>query len=86
MESEIVKMSEKGQLVVPMGIREKEGFNAGDRFVSVAVKEGVLFKRVKMPDVKIEFDKLAKEIKKQFEKQNIKEEDVKEAVRWARRK
>ncbi len=86
MESDLVKMSPKGQLVVPQDIREKEGFSPGDRFVSFPVKEGVLFKKVEIPDVKAEFHKLSKEIESQFKRQKVTPQDVSEAVKWARKK
>ncbi len=82
---ELVKMSLKGQLVVPREIREREKFKPSDRFIPFYVKEGVLFKKVKIPDVKIEFKSLVKEIETQFRKEKISESDVKEAVKWARR-
>jgi len=85
-ENELVKMSPKGQLVVPQMIREKEGFKSGDRFIPFQIKEGILFKRVKIPDLKAEFDKISKEIQKQFQSRGLKEEQVKEAIKWARRK
>ena len=86
MEEELVKMSPKGQLVVPREIRAKENFKPSDRFVAFGVKGGVLFKRVKIPNVKAEFESLSKDIARQFKEQKVKEKDVKEAVRWARRK
>ena len=46
---EIVKMSNKGQLVVPREIRENQSLSPSDRFVAIGVKEGVLFKKVKIP-------------------------------------
>ncbi len=84
-EVELVKMSAKGQLVVPDSIRQEEGFEAGDRFVSVPVEEGVLFKRVKIPDVKVEFAKLAKELELKFKKEKATPQTIDEAVKWARR-
>ena len=86
MDTELVKMSPKGQLVVPQEIRAIEGFGPGDRFVPFPVKEGVLFKKVKIPDVKAEFEKLSKEIEKQFKEKKVTPKDVDEAVKWARRK
>ncbi len=86
MSEELVKMSMKGQLVVPKEIRIKEKFQSSDRFVAFAVNEGVLFKRVEIPDVKIEFESLSKEIAENFKKNKIKREDVKEAVEWARKR
>ncbi|MEK6889548.1 MAG: hypothetical protein AABW80_05585 [Nanoarchaeota archaeon] len=83
---EIVKMSNKGQLVVPREIRENQSLSPSDRFVAIGVKEGVLFKKVKIPNVKIEFDSLSKDIAQHFKEKQISEEDVKEAVKWGRQK
>ena len=86
MDTDLVKMSPKGQLVVPQDIRVDEGFTPGDRFIPFPVKGGILFKKVEMPDVQAEFNKLSKEIEKQFKKQKVMPEDVEESVKWARRK
>ena len=86
MEEDLVKMSHKGQLVVPREIRAKENFKPSDRFVAFGVKGGVLFKRVSIPDVKAEFESLSREISKQLKEREVKEKDVEEAVKWARRK
>ena len=84
MEEELVKMSEKGQLVVPRKIRQKEGFKNSDRFIAIGVKDGVLFKKINIPKVKIEFESLSKEIQAHFKKEGITKADVSEAVKWAR--
>lgn len=86
MDAEIVKMSSKGQLVVPQDIREEEGFKPSDRFIPFHVKGGVLFKRLKMPNIKAEFNSLAKEVQKQFKKKKVSPKDVDEAVKWARKR
>lgn len=84
MDTDLVKMSPKGQLVVPQSIRETAGFTSGDRFIPFSVKGGVLFKKVEIPDAKAEFQKLSQEIEKQFK--HVTPSDVQEAVQWARRK
>lgn len=86
METDLVKMSPKGQLVVPQSIRLEEGFAAGDRFVPFAVKGGILFKKVEIPQVKSTFRKLSKEVEQQFKKQKVIPTDVDEAITWARRR
>lgn len=86
MTTDLVKMSPKGQLVVPDEIRQKEKFRPGDRFVGIQIKEGVLFKRVKIPNVKVEFEKLAKKVEKQFKKDGITKKDIEEAIKWARKR
>ena len=85
-QTDIVKMSPKGQLVVPQEIREKESFQPGDRFIPFPVKGGILFKKVKLPNRQQEFKKLAKEVEAQFKKEKIAPQDVKEAIKWARKK
>jgi bifunctional DNA-binding transcriptional regulator/antitoxin component of YhaV-PrlF toxin-antitoxin module len=85
-QEELVKMSEKGQLVVPRRIREKEGFKSSDRFIAVEVEDGVLFKRVEIPVVKIEFEALSRDIRAHFKKNGVKRADVVEAVKWARQR
>ena len=86
MDADIVKMSSKGQLVVPQYIREQEGFIPSDRFIPFPVKDGILFKKLKMPDMQSEFDSIAKEVQKQFKQKGIKPTDVKEAIKWARKR
>ena len=83
---EFVKMSSKGQLVVPQDIRERKHLNPGERFVAVGVNEGVLFKKVEIPKIKLDFDSLSKEIEEKFKKNNVRKEDVKESIEWARKK
>lgn len=86
MVTDLVKMSAKGQLVVPEDIREQEGFTTGDRFVPVPVKDGVLFKRVDLENLRAEFERLAKQVQKHFKEKRVTPKTVEEAIRWARQK
>ena len=83
---ELVKMSAKGQLVVPLDIRSRSKLTPGERFAAFPIKEGVLFKKIEMPKIKISFESLSKEIEAQFNENNIKEKEINEAVKWARKK
>ena len=78
---DIVKMSSKGQLVIPEGIRKIEKLQPGDRFIPFILKEGILFKKVKMPD----FNKLSKDIQKSFKKNKVSAKEISEAITWARK-
>lgn len=83
---ELVKMSEKGQLVVPQEIREMSNLTPGERFVAFPIQNGVLFKKVEIPKVKLDFEALSRDIELQFKKNKIKKGDVKEAIGWARKR
>lgn len=83
MAEEIVKMSSKGQLVVPKSIREQEGFEDSDRFIAVPVEDGVVFKKIDI-DVKKEYEELTEEMRNRMEEKGLSEDEVEEAVEWAK--
>jgi AbrB family looped-hinge helix DNA binding protein len=83
---ELVKMSDKGQLVVPLGIRESLNLNPGERFVALEMGEGVYFKKVDVSSIKKEFEKVSKEVSQTLKKSNVTRRDLKEAISWARKK
>ncbi|MBN2421099.1 AbrB/MazE/SpoVT family DNA-binding domain-containing protein [Candidatus Woesearchaeota archaeon] len=63
---ELVKMSPKGQLVVPQDIREKLKFAPGDMFVAVQIEDGIVFKKIELDLKKIE--SIKKQTQEQFKK------------------
>jgi len=81
-ECELVKMSGKGQLVVPQCVRETSNLSPGERFIAYPVEEGVVFRKVKLLD---EFESLSKEVEESFRKGRVTKKDVKGAIRWARK-
>ncbi len=84
MEDELVKMSSKGQLVVPRSIRKKEKFKPSDRFVAIDVRGGVLFKRINIPNIQIELASLSNDIARHFRERGITNSDVKKAIEWSK--
>lgn len=82
---ELVKMSEKGQLVVPQGIRESSNLNPGERFMAFPIDGGVVFKKIEMQKLVADFNALAKGVEAQFKKEKIKKQDVEEAIKWSRK-
>jgi AbrB family looped-hinge helix DNA binding protein len=83
MAEEIVKMSPKGQLVVPKEIREQAGFEPSDRFIAMPVEDGVIFKRVDI-DIEAEYERLSEQVQDRFERKEIDDDEVEDAVEWAR--
>jgi AbrB family looped-hinge helix DNA binding protein len=80
MATEMVKMSSKGQLVVPEEIRKELGLSPGERFVAFSLEDGVYFKKVN-----IRFDEVKKMVRRRFRSQGITKKEIAEAVRWARK-
>jgi bifunctional DNA-binding transcriptional regulator/antitoxin component of YhaV-PrlF toxin-antitoxin module len=82
---ELIKMSRKGQLVVPQELREALGFNAEDMFLAYGVKDYVLFKKVKLPTLKKEFEELVNETSQIAQRSGITEETVNAEIRNCRK-
>ncbi len=79
--TKLIKMSGKGGLVVPKEIRGKLNLKEGERFVAVALEEGVYFKKVDLPNL----ENLTKKIQAHFEKNKVSKKDIETAVKWARK-
>ncbi len=84
MAEEIVKMSPKGQLVVPKEIREQSGFESADRFIALPVEDGVIFKKIDI-DVTKEYERLSKRVQERFQREELSEDEVEDAIEWARK-
>ncbi len=80
---DIVKMSKKGQLVVPKDIREKEHFKPSDKFIAIPIKDGVIFKKIEI-DLEKEYGELKDKVQERFEEEDLSEDEVKKAIEWAR--
>lgn len=83
MTEDIIKMSPKGQLVVPKPIRDAAGFEPADRFIAMPVEDGVIFKKIDV-DVEREYERLSRQVQERFERKGIEAEEVEDAVEWAR--
>lgn len=57
---EYVKMSKKGQLVVPLSIRKLLGLASNDKFIAYGEADYIIFKKIELPSLKKEFDELIK--------------------------
>ena len=77
----LIKMSSKGQLVVPKEIRKEINFKEGERFIAIPLEEGVYFKKINMPNLQ----EISKEVEAHFKKSKVTKQDLKKAIKWARK-
>jgi AbrB family looped-hinge helix DNA binding protein len=77
------RMSSKGQVVIPEGIRKRLGLKAGSQFVVVGEKDTVILKAISRPTL-AEFDELISEARRQARQAGMKRSDIMEAIREAR--
>ncbi len=79
------KMSSKGQVVIPEGIRKRLGLKAGAQFVVVGEKDVVILKSITLPSME-DFDTLIIEARRQARKAGMKRSDIAAAIAKARGK
>jgi len=79
------KMSSKGQVVIPEGIRKRLGLKAGAQFVVVGEKDVVILKSITPPSME-DFDALIIEARRQAKKAGMKRSDITAAIKKARGK
>ncbi len=80
---ETVKMSSKGQVVIPRNVRIEINAGEGTIFAVISGKDSVILKKVATPskdELLKDLTKIAKEGSKRADKLGIKESDVPEIV------
>ena len=86
---EMIKMSSRGQIVIPQDIREEICASEGTMFAVISERNSIVLKKVETPskeDLICELKEIAKEGKRRLEAKNIKEEDITNIVHKARKK
>jgi AbrB family looped-hinge helix DNA binding protein len=80
METILTKMSSRGQVVIPQGIREDMGLTEGTPFV-VSRKQNIIFLRaMDVPDVEKELGRILSWGHQYAKEKGIKPEDVQKAI------
>lgn len=88
MPAETIKMSSRGQIVIPQDIREEIKATEGTIFSVVSAKDTIILKKVSTPskeDLIKEIEAIALEGRKRVEKLGIKESDVPELIQRVRK-
>ncbi len=79
------RLSSKGQIVIPEEIREQMNLHVGDQFLVLAEDDVVVLKTISYSD-KNEFNFLLKKARNVAKKAGLKKNDIKVAIKEARKK
>jgi len=87
MSVETVRMSSRGQIVIPLGVREELNADEGTVFAVAGTKDTIVLKKIVTPnkeDLIKALETIAKEGRKRAEKLGIKESDIPDLVHKTR--
>ena len=88
MQAETIKMSSRGQIVIPQDIREELKASEGTIFSVVSAKDAIILKKILTPskeELIKELGAIALEGRKRAEKLGIKESSVPELIQRVRK-
>ena len=80
---DITRLSSKGQIVLPLGIREQMKLVEGARFVIMGTEDTIILKRLETLS-REELQRLLKDSRTYARKARLKKQDVKSAIRKVR--
>ena len=86
---EMIKMSSKGQIVIPQDIRAEICASEGTMFAVVSGRDSIVLKKIIPPskeELICELKKIAKEGRRRLEAKGIKEADIPSLVEKARKR
>lgn len=85
MEVKVVKMSKKGQVVIPAGIRKEAGLGESDSFLVFGKGDTVVFKKIDEPVLEKQFEEITGPLRERAEEIDMSRGDVEEVVHAYRR-
>lgn len=86
---ETIKMSSKGQVVIPQDIRKEIKADEGTIFAVVGSRDTIVLKKIQTPSKEVlirGLENIAKEGRKHLESKGIKESDIPSIIEKSRRK
>ncbi len=80
MELELIKISEKGQIVVPSSLRKEMRIKKSDKFLIFGEGNTIILKKIEEPIIRRSFEELAKPIQKVAKQIGLTRKDLKKAI------
>lgn len=82
---EVTSISSRGQVVIPQSLRDKLKIHEGEKFVVIGENNTIILRKLEMPSFK-GFEKLLAKTREFAKKNELKEADIEQAIKSARKK
>ena len=84
MEATIIRVSSKGQIVIPAQWRKRMGIKEGEELLAIGEGDALLIKKIEKSVIKEEFEKTVAPIRKKIKSLGVTKKDIKKAIEKAR--
>lgn len=84
-EPELITVSSKGQVVIPQTIRHELGITQNTKLLAYGEKDTVVLKKIKMPRIETNLDKIFKRIDSRLKHKRITMAEVQKEIEAYRR-
>ena len=85
METAIIKVSSKGQIVIPAELRRIMGITEGDELYVFGKEDALVIKKIEKKILEKEFEEIVKPIQAKMQRSGITREDVEDEIQAYRR-
>ena len=85
MDISVIKISSKGQIVIPASWRKKMGLKDGEELLAIGEGDILLLKKIEKTALKTEFEESLKPIRKKIKKLGVNKKDVEAAIKKVRK-
>ena len=84
MEMAIIKLSSKGQIVIPASWRKHLGLVEGDELLAIGNNDYLLLRKLDKSNLEEEFENIVKPIRRKIKKLGIKRNELRKAIQATR--
>lgn len=85
MSVDFTRLSEKGQIVIPNGMRKRMNLKEGTRFVVLGLDDTIVLRKVEVSEERIRLKKLLAESRRRAEKVGFSEKEIEHLIQSSRK-
>jgi len=82
---ELTRLSERGQIVIPTGLRKSMNLREGERFIIMGVGDTIVLRKLELSQERLRLKKLIRDSRTRALKGGFTEEEVTKLIREARK-
>jgi AbrB family looped-hinge helix DNA binding protein len=82
---ELTRLSERGQVVIPTGLRKSMNLKEGERFIVMGLGDTIILRKLELSQERLRLKRLIKESRERASKSGFSEQEVANLIRETRK-